>query len=175
MYCNKRSKLDGLDTVYSYDEISATNATNLICNWNSIGYRLPTEDEWELAARAGQQFKYATYNGEISEAHANYNSNSTVDVASYPPNPYGLYDMSGNVYEWCWDWHGNMDSTPKRTDGRIDFKGASTYTCRTIRGGAWVRMNPNDLSNGYRQCGEPSRRGSSEDGGQGFRVVIPVQ
>ena len=76
------------------------------------GMDLPTEAEWECACRGGKQYPYGTDDGTINDSKANYNENigHPVAVGSYPSNPYGLYDMSGNVGEWCHDSPGSYSS-----------------------------------------------------------------
>src|SRR5690606_37401463 len=69
-----------------------------------IGKRLPTEAEWEAAANAGRDAIFPT-GQEIERSQANFFSSDTTAVMSYPPNPFGLYDLVGNVYEWCQDWY----------------------------------------------------------------------
>lgn len=107
-------------------------------------YRLPTEAEWEYAARAGSQTPFST--GEcLTGKHANVNglvvrdgcrsfsrSQGPVPVASYPPNEWGLYDMHGNVWELCEDWY-----APYRPHAVVDPKGASEAEYRVLRGGSW--------------------------------------
>lgn len=112
-------------------------------------YRLPTEAEWEYAARGGQNYEYAGTNTESSlHLYANFcdknctyswadkNQNdgyeNTAPVGSFKSNGYGLYDMSGNVWEWCNDWYGDYSS------GAVtNPKGPSTGTFRVLRGGSW--------------------------------------
>jgi formylglycine-generating enzyme required for sulfatase activity len=110
--------------------------------YHCTGYRLPTEAEWEYAYRAGTTTAF--YNGPITDigcADPNldaigwYCGNATASpqpVGQKPPNPWGLYDMSGNVWEWCWDWFGDYPS------GAVtDPLGPDTGEHRTYRGGAW--------------------------------------
>jgi formylglycine-generating enzyme required for sulfatase activity len=97
-------------------------------------YRLPSEAEWEYACRAGTTTSY--YFGEsLDKNQANFDSGSTTDVGHYPPNDFGLYDMHGNVWEWCLDhWHGHYQGAP--TDGKAWTTGGYANT-RIMRGGSW--------------------------------------
>ena len=132
-YCNWRSEQDGFQPVYMI-----SNGTNVTAKWNANGYRLPTEAEWEFAARSRRKFKWAgtgeegelkTYaNGDISgDGYTN-----TAPVGSFQPNSLGLYDMSGNVWEWCWDWYGSYTS-----DSQTNPVWPASGSGRVIRGGSW--------------------------------------
>ncbi len=98
-------------------------------------YRLPTEAEWEYAARAGTTTKYY-FGDDLTSDLANYDSNvdQTTAVGKYPPNAFGLYDMHGNVWEWCQDdWHDSYKNAP--TDGSAWLTEFSSI--KVIRGGSW--------------------------------------
>jgi formylglycine-generating enzyme required for sulfatase activity len=103
--------------------------------WDA-GYRLPTEAEWEKAARggvAGKMYPWGT--DAISPTMANYsesNENGTTPVGSYGANGYGLYDMAGNVWEWCWDRYGDYAQT-----AQTDPRGPSSGTPRVLRSSTW--------------------------------------
>ena len=96
------------------------------------GGRLPTEAEWEYGARGGKQFEYGTATGELSPELANYQAQGAKPVGSYRPNPFGLYDVAGNVWEWCSSLYKNYPYRPD--DGREDLEGAGA---RAVRGGSW--------------------------------------
>ena len=96
------------------------------------GYRLPTEAEWEYACRAGTTTAYS-FGDKITPKDANYNISKPVAVGSYKPNAFGLYDMHGNVWEWCEDWYGSL-----KDGGYIDPKGAATGEDHVLRGGSFV-------------------------------------
>ena len=135
-YCNALSALEGLSPAY---EINAG-----IVTWDpeAHGYRLPTEAEWEYACRAGTTTAF--YNGPIIESYCEdpnmdeigwycgNDSNHTEEVGRKPPNPWGLYDMSGNLWEWCWDWKDYYDVGPV-----VDPTGPDSGTDRVFRGGSW--------------------------------------
>jgi formylglycine-generating enzyme required for sulfatase activity len=127
------------------------------------GFDLPTEAEWEYAARGGKQFKYGTADGTISSSTANYDSTvgHPTPVGSYPVNPFGLYDMSGNVWEWCNDWYG-----PYPSGSVTNPTGAQSGEVRIIREGTWDNK-------AYKLRAAYRGRFESPDGdyGLGFRVV----
>lgn len=124
------------------------------CEWladlSGEPYRLPTEAEWEYAAKAGQNLKYPTETGDISSKLANY-GNSTGNITSvgkYPPNPLGLYDMAGNVWEWCsskkGDYRGDYctrsyDYPYDKNDGREEMDRNSAS--RILRGGCYSNQS----------------------------------
>jgi formylglycine-generating enzyme required for sulfatase activity len=137
-YCNKRSQKEELTPAYT------VNGTNVTWNRNANGYRLPTEAEWEYACRAGTTTPFSTGNN-ITTDQANYNGNRpynnkadgeyrrrTTPGGTFAPNPWGLYDMHGNVWEWCWDWYDDYSS-----GSQTNPVGAVTGVYRVGRGGSW--------------------------------------
>ena len=131
-FCNALSKMEGLTPAYS------GSGSSITWNRNANGYRLPTEAEWEYAAGGGSsnRTKWAGTNSESSlENYAWYDSNSgnqTHPVGTKEPNSLGLYDMSGNVWEWCWDWYGDYSSSSQTNPA-----GPSSGSSRVLRGGSW--------------------------------------
>jgi formylglycine-generating enzyme required for sulfatase activity len=124
-FCNRLSYKAGLKKVYTID------GENVKSNWDANGFRLPTEAEWEYACRAGTSGQRY---GEIDKiAWYKHNSNnSTQDVGKKEYNPRGLYDMLGNVWEWCWDWYSDYPE-----EDREDWRGPGDGSVRVLRGGCW--------------------------------------
>ena len=186
VYCNKRSVAEGLTPCYSIDDstdpkdwgtvptLNDDTWNAVVCDWNANGYRLPTEAEWEYAARAGDNtvdsFTYSGTSdvnnlGEYAWYPSNSNS-TTYKVGTRKANAFGLYDMSGNVYEWCWNWFTDSYDTGK--EGGSDPTGASAGSDRVIRGGSWYGIS-DWCAVSYRSTLNPSR----SDYFCGFRVVRP--
>ena len=161
-YCNELSRREGLTPAYT------RNGKNVIWNREANGYRLPTEAEWEYAAKGGNgspgDFTYSGSNNVDEVGWYTSNSGySSQDVGTKKPNALGLYDMSGNVWEWCWDWsekYPNMAQT--------DPTGPNTGFDRVVRGGSW-RNEVQILRSSFRYDDDPSHRLIHF----GFRVVRP--
>ena len=171
LYCNKRSKRDGKDTVYRYTSISGTagngcsGLSGLIIDTSKSGYRLPTDAQREYACRAGTTTDYY-WGSKTIDNYAWYSSNSgntTHTVATKLPNAWGLYDMSGNVYEWCNDWYGTYSS-----GAQTDPQGATSGSYRVLRGGSWNFYTPL-LRSANRSGSDPDYRRNDN----GFRAVCP--
>lgn len=117
-----------------------------------VGKRLPTEAEWEIAALAGEELIYPT-GLTIDRTQANFFSSDTIAVKSYPPNQLGLYDMAGNVYEWCQDWYdyNYYEVAMQRPDNP---KGPMQGVYRVLRGGCWKSLKE-DLRCSHRHRNNP--------------------
>jgi len=130
-FCNKMSLKDGLNPCYIIDIKWVVT-----CNFDADGYHLPTEAEWEYAARGGSKSRGYKYSGSDNiEDVAWYDDNSnekTYQVGIKIANELGIYDMTGNVWEWCWDWYGKYSSSSV-----TDPKGSSSGEHRILRGGSW--------------------------------------
>ena len=174
-FCNKLSAADGLVSVYTItgrtpaSGYPITSAT-VSATWANSGFRLPTEAQWEYAARAGTTTTYY-WGNDSSDAtvgqYAWYSTNSsskTHAVGQKLPNTWGLYDMAGNVWQWCWDWSGSYPS-----GAQTDPIGPSSGLKRMHRGGS-LSDSSNILPTAYRlSISYPNY----QDFSIGFRVVAP--
>jgi formylglycine-generating enzyme required for sulfatase activity len=159
-YCNKLSIKEGLTPTYR------GSGDNITCDWNANGYRLPTEAEWEYAAKGGIKdylvYEYSGGNNVGTVAWYGDNSgNGTHPVGTKAANSLGIYDMSGNVWEWCWDRYGNYTSGSQN-----DPRGPSSGADRVLRGGSWGNSAA-DVRSACRSVNTPSRRSNYF----GFRLV----
>jgi formylglycine-generating enzyme required for sulfatase activity len=174
---NARSQQAGLTPVYytdaNFTQLYSTgdNGTAVYVDWAANGYRLPTEAEWEKAARGGLSGQRFPSGNTISESQANYfgcttcygydfgpdgyssignypaTSPGTSPVGSFAANGYGLCDMAGNVAEWCWDWYATAPYPPGSPYlGGSDAHGPATASFRVLRGGYWSTYA------GYSRC-----------------------
>jgi len=182
-FCNKLSISEGLDQVYSVSGVdfsilafssiptssdSPWNAAT--ADWSANGYRLPTEMEWMWAAMGAEDDYTKLFAGSNgSNAIGDYawysvnSDNKTHPAGTKLSNELGLYDMSGNVWEWCWDWYGSYPG-----DSKTDYRGAASGSYRVVRGGSWY----NDASYctvAFRSTLNPHLRSIRI----GFRVVRP--
>ena len=146
-FCNKRSELEGLQPGY--------DLKSLACNFAANGYRLPTEAEWEYACRAGTTTPYFFGDNPTKVgAYAWYEKNSEGrprPVGQKLPNPWGLYDMAGNVWEWCND---NYQVDYYEKSPRENPTGPESGPNRVLRGGAW-RFSADNCRSGYRYNESP--------------------
>jgi formylglycine-generating enzyme required for sulfatase activity len=168
-YCNRLSKTEGLDTCYR------GGGTSITCDFTTHGYRLPTEAEWEYACRGGMETDFYTGNmtnsgctplePALDRAGWYYRNENTKprNVGMEEPNAFGLFDMHGNVWEWCWDWYSDNYYTANPS---TDPHGPASGSSRVFRGGSWGHNGPYCRS---------ALRGNSipglRDDFVGFRVV----
>ena len=190
VFCNKLSIKEGLTPAYSMQKLDNTGTSTNPDEWGSVptgsdtrwnavtivigskGYRLPTEAQWEYACRAGSPTAWytgGTENAALQNAawyagtHAGNANGKTHEVGIKNANAWGLYDMHGNVYEWCWDWYGSYSA-----GDQTDPEGAVTGTYRVIRGGSW-NNNGQNLRSAYRNNDNPNNRNNNI----GFRILLP--
>jgi formylglycine-generating enzyme required for sulfatase activity len=158
-YCNRRSQMEGLNPAYSFSFAES----RIICDWRSNGYRLPTEAEWEYAAKGGNKDKDYLFSGSNNikiVAWTRENAyGETHEVGTRLPNQLGIYDLTGNVWEWCWDdylWYRDQTEYNPRDETR-HFSG-------NFRGGSFTNT-PEESLNTFRGYG-PHKKFNI-----GFRVV----
>ena len=182
VFCNRLSIMEGLTPAYSISGSTNPNDWGTVptiynnATWDAVqivpgstGYRLPTEAQWEYAAKGGNgspgNFTYSGSNDPDTVAWYSANSGSrTHEVGKKAPNSLGLYDMSGNVWEWCWDWSGSYTSVAK-----TDPLGASSGSFRVIRGGYWDASSVLLYSVYRSSVNRPGIRNNA----LGFRVSLP--
>lgn len=133
-----------------------------------VGKRLPTEAEWEIASMGGSEESIYPTGKEIERTQANFFSSDTTAVMSYPPNEYGLYDMAGNVYEWCQDWY-EFHYYDIAVQEPQDPKGPLQGNYRVLRGGCWKSLKE-DLRCAHRHRNNPG----TMNGTYGFRCAADV-
>jgi len=159
-YCNRLSLMEGLTPCYRGSD------DNITCDWNANGYRLPTEAEWEYSAKGGNRdyliFKYSGSNNPAVVAWYIDNSYKQIQlVGTKQPNSLGIYDMSGNVSEWCWDWYGSYQS-----NAQTNPRGPNSGSERVVRGGM-VQNSQRGITSTIRSYWNPSSTWALV----GFRVV----
>jgi formylglycine-generating enzyme required for sulfatase activity len=172
LYCNELSRKAGLDTCYTYSSAVyaggfCTELVDLAWDTTVLSYRLPTEAEYEYAHRAGTTSDF--YWGDVLDTaycwHFSNSQGTTHPVAQLLPNDWGLYDMSGNVWEWTWDWYEDYTG-----EDLVNPKGPATGANKVNRGGSYGQEMTGYFMSGFRNpTSPPNLRGRIN----GFRVVIP--
>jgi formylglycine-generating enzyme len=158
-FCNALSFRDGLQPCY---EINPEDEESVRWNRTSSGYRLPTEAEWEYVAKSGKNYLYSGSNtpGEVAWYYTN-SGLETHEICQKKPSDWGLYDITGNVWEWCWDW-----VAPYEEGRASDPMGPNQGKGRIFRGGSWA-IDESNLRSAYRG----SERPHNKLDGIGFRIV----
>lgn len=167
LFCNARSESEGLQKVYQIE------GNKIIWDKKANGYRLPTEAEWEYACRGGSNsaFNFGLFpTSEMANYYATYSykdepsgvyRKKTMPIDSFKPNSLGLFNMHGNVAEWCWDIYGSYD------DKKIlDPDGSAEGKLRLCRGGGWNDFGKH-LRSAFRSAADPKSRMYN----RGFRIV----
>ena len=164
LFCNALSKDLGLDTAYIYNTLSTGNVlVNVSVNYTAKAVRLPTEAEWEYAIRAGTTTVYY-WGTKTASNYAQYGlTGGYKKIAQKTPNAWSLYDMAGNVSEWCSDWYAAYGTDAKLTNPT----GASTGLKRVFRGGSW-NSTASGLASSERSSAIPEAAANT----RGFRVVL---
>ena len=164
-FCNAMSDRDGLDRVYTID------GRNVTMDRTKNGYRLPTEAEWEFAARGGNASNGYLYSGsnDVNTVgwYGDNSNNTTHAVGLKSDNELGLYDMSGNVGEWCWDWYSFVLDYASQTDPVSPVESGSY---RIVRGGSW-----SFFAKLLRVASRTSTAPGSGDEYVGFRLVLSMR
>ena len=166
-FCNKLSELEGKEPVYTI------NGENVTCNWHAKGYRLLTEAEWEYCARGGEEHLYAGSDTIAQVAwYSDNSSGATHPVGDKQKNGFGLYDMSGNIWELCWDAalydheFNHVDSSVYTMNPRKDPGVHRAAPVRMVRGGSWEN-GPGGCRSSFRDEDYSSNFGEN----LGFRFV----
>ena len=158
-FCNQKSVLDGFEPCYDYYD------NEVVCNFSANGYRLPTEAEWEFAAKSGKRNEFFVYSGSNNPDEIGwYNENSNAQChpcGQKKPNQLGIYDMSGNLFEWVWNWY-----APYSTRNWNLLTGPDKGTDKVIRGGSWYH-NVAEMRVTNRNHAKPYTKNAY----LGFRVV----
>lgn len=151
-YCNRLSQLEGLNPVYSFN----FSDCRIICDWRSNGYRLPTEAEWEYAAIGGTKNKDYLLSGsnniKLIAWYADNAFGATHEGGTRLPNQLGIYDMTGNVWEWTWDpiyyYSGQSEYNPRDEDQHFtgifrggSFSNTAEESLNTFRGFGWDKKS----------------------------------
>jgi len=171
-FCNYWNKKYGFERLYSAHEKILDTGGQKIDNLQQVyGFRLPSEAEWEYSCRAGSVTSFYTGNSlEKSQANFDDNIGLTQQVGTYPANQWGVYDMHGNVWEWCQDVFDekfyDRSKTPRTDENPLNI--GEGY-CRVLRGGCWI-SNAKDCRSSHRGHAQPNLRFTNA----GFRVILIV-